>query len=401
MSKKKKVRVELRKNRTKPPRTNDLTHQFQEDAGVAGDAVSGERVRAKGDISRHRTVVVDEAGGGEMPSLKSADMLPGRVLRVHGLYSYVEAEDGRVFRCTVRRLLKSLTTDERNIVTTGDRVWMRPAGDRGQKSEIRGQKSEATGSIPPTPDLRPLTSEPEAVIERVEPRHGVLTRASRRREHVLVANVDQLVIVMSLVQPDLKPHLIDRYIATAVKGGLAPVLCLNKADLADPVDLQPMIGAYSQLGVPTVLTSAATGRGVDQLRELLVGRATVFSGQSGVGKSSLLNAVQPELGLRVKAVSEETQKGRHTTTTAELIRLNFGGWVVDTPGVRQLQLWDTRPEEVEGYFREFRPLVPLCGFPDCTHTHEQRCAVKDAVARRQVSERRYYSYLGLYNGVEE
>jgi ribosome biogenesis GTPase len=369
MSKKKKVRVELRKNRTKPPRANDLTGQFQTDADATGDAVGGERVRAKGDISRRRTVVEGEAA--------DADLLRGRVLRVHGLYSYVEVEDGRVFRCTVRRLLKSLATDERSIVTTGDLVGVRPSA------------ADAPGG------------EPEGVIESVEPRRGVLTRASRRREHVLVANVDQLVVVMSLVQPDLKPHLIDRYLAAAVKGELKPILCLNKADLTDPVELQPLIGAFSQLGIPTVLTSAATGRGVDRLRELLAGRATVFSGQSGVGKSSLLNAVQPGLGLRVKAVSEETNKGVHTTTTAELIRLEFGGWVVDTPGVRQLQLWDTRPEEVEGYFPEFRPLVPLCGFPDCTHTHEQRCAVKDAVQRKRVSERRYVSYLGLFRGVEE
>ena len=108
----------------------------------------------------------------------------------------------------------------------------------------------------------------------------------------------------------------------------------------------------------------------------------MFSGQSGVGKSSLLNAMQPELALAVKTVSEVNQKGRHTTTYAQLIKLDFGGWVVDTPGVRQLQLWDVRPEEVEGYFPEFRPFVPLCGFPDCTHTHEAGCAVKDAVARR-------------------
>jgi ribosome biogenesis GTPase / thiamine phosphate phosphatase len=114
-----------------------------------------------------------------------------------------------------------------------------------------------------------------------------------------------------------------------------------------------------------------------------------------------LNAVQPELGLRVKEVSEMTNKGRHTTTTAELIRLETGGWVVDTPGVRQLQLWDTRPEEVEGYFREFRPYVALCGFPDCTHTHEANCAVKDALARRLLSERRYHSYIGMFNGVAE
>jgi ribosome biogenesis GTPase len=256
-------------------------------------------------------------------------------------------------------------------------VWFRPAGAGNDESQ------------------------PEGLIERVEPRHGVLTRASRRREHVLVANVDQLVIVISLVEPDLKVHLIDRYVASALKGDLKPILCLNKIDLADPVELQPLVGAYAQIGVPTVLTSARTGVGIPRLRELLRDRATVFSGQSGVGKSSLLNAVQPGLGLRVKEVSEVTSKGRHTTTTAELIRLESGGWVVDTPGVRQLQLWDTRPEEVEGYFREFRPYVALCGFPDCTHTHEANCAVKDALARRLLSERRYHSYLGLFNGVAE
>lgn len=124
---------------------------------------------------------------------------------------------------------------------------------------------------------------------------------------------------------------------------------------------------------------------MDDLRDRLRGRQTVFSGQSGVGKSSLLNAIEPELGLRVREVSEVNQKGRHTTTTSDLIPLSFGGWVVDTPGVRQFALYDTRPEEVEGYFPEFRPFVSLCGFPDCTHTHEERCAVKRAVYRRQVN----------------
>jgi ribosome biogenesis GTPase len=247
----------------------------------------------------------------------------------------------------------------------------------------------------------PRSPDPEGVIEKVEPRHGVLTRASRRREHVLVANVDQLVIVISLVQPDLKVHLIDRYLAAAEKGGLKPILCLNKADLADPVPLQPILGAYSQMGIPAMLTSARTGVGIIRLRELLRGRSTVFSGQSGVGKSSLLNAIQPGLELSVKEVSDVNQKGRHTTTFASLIKLDFGGWVVDTPGVRQLALWDTRPEEVEGYFPEFRPFISLCSFPDCTHIHEAGCAVKDGVARKLLSERRYHSYLGMFNGSAE
>jgi ribosome biogenesis GTPase len=325
------------------------------------------------------------------------------VLRVHGLASIVESDDGRLFRCAVRRLLKSLASDERNVVATGDIVWVRPAGGVIGPQSLVSSPSEgehgaaAEAEEPMTNDQGPMTM-PEGMIERVEPRHGVLTRASRGREQVLVANVDQVAIVVSLVQPHLKPHLIDRYLAAAQQGGLAPLLLLNKADLADLVQLQPLVGAYAQLGIPVILTSAKSGLGIGRLRERLRGRATVFSGQSGVGKSSLLNAVQPGLDLAVKTVSEVNNKGRHTTTYAQLIKLESGGWVVDTPGVRQLQLWDTRPEEVEGYFPEFRPFVPLCSFPDCTHTHETGCAVKAGVARCLLSARRYHSYLGMFDG---
>jgi ribosome biogenesis GTPase len=402
---KKKVRVEMRKNRAKPPRGNDLTRDYQADAASTDESVSSERVRAKGDLSRYRTVVQDAAAD-EPGRLSTDDAIRGRVLRVHGLASVVEADDGRIFRCAVRRLLKTLATDERNVVTTGDVVWFRPAEQRGRhgegetRSEDEPDASEGEGAAPLTTHHSPLTTTPpaEGMIERVEPRHGELTRASRRREQVLVANVDQVAIVISLVQPTLKPHLIDRYMAAAEKGGLKPLLLLNKIDLADPAELQPLIGAYSQLGLPVLLTSARTGTGIDRLREQLRGRSTVFSGQSGVGKSSLLNAVQPGLGLSVRSVSEVNNKGRHTTTYAQLLKLDTGGWVVDTPGVRQLALWDVRPEEVEGYFRDFRPFVALCEFPDCTHTHETGCAVKGAVARNLLSPRRYHSYLGMFHG---
>jgi ribosome biogenesis GTPase len=374
MAKKKKIRVELRKNRSKPPRERQWTRGFQEHGFSEEATLGGERVRAKGELSRKRTIIREEAAtddgteSAEMPAVDISKCLPGRVLRVHGLLSVVELEDGRQLRCAVRRLLRTLVTDERNIVTTGDRVWVRPStGDEG-------------------------------MIESVEPRHGLLTRASRGREHVIVANVDQVVIVVSLVEPDLKPHLIDRYLVSAEQGGIAPIVCLNKADLVEPAPYQPLIGYYSQLGIPALLTSATTGLGIARLREWLRGRQTVFSGQSGVGKSSLLNAIQPELGLRVREVSETTQKGRHTTTTAELIKLDFGGWVVDTPGIRQFQLWDMLPEEIEGFFPEMRPFVALCAYPDCTHTHEDRCAVKRAVERWQISPRRYESYVGLFHG---
>jgi ribosome biogenesis GTPase len=377
MAKKKKIRVDLRKNRSKPPRERQWTRDFR-DHGFAEDAtVGGERVRAKGDLSRRRTIIQEDTAAGqgqapaEMPAADATVCLPGRVLRVHRLVSVVETDDGRQFRCATRQLLRSLAIDDRNIVTTGDRVWIRPAqGDEG-------------------------------FIERIEPRHGVLTRASKNRQQVLVANVDQVVIVVSLVEPELKPHLIDRYLVSAEQGGIAPVICLNKADLVQPSPYQPLIGLYSQLGIPTLLTSATSGLGIDRLRALLRDRQTVFAGQSGVGKSSLLNAVQPGLGLRVREVSEVNQKGKHTTVTAEMIRLDLGGWVFDTPGIRQFELWDLIPEEVEGFFPEFRPFVPLCAYPDCSHTHEDRCAIKRAVERRLISASRYTSYLGMYHGLEE
>jgi ribosome biogenesis GTPase len=371
MARKKKIRVDLRKNRSKPARRGDITREFHKDNLGEDQQVGQERVRAKGELSRKRTIVAEDGDGvetGTMPAVDIGECRPGRVLCVHPLLSDVELDDGRLLRCTVRQLLRSLATDQRNIIASGDRVWVRPSGTE------------------------------EGVIERVEPRHGVLARGSRGKEHIIVANVDQVVIVVSLVDPALKPHLIDRYICCAEQGGIRPIICLNKADLADPVALQPIIGRYSQLGIRTTLTSAVTGQGIARLRGWLHDRETVFAGQSGVGKSSLLNAIEPGLGLRVREVSEGTRKGRHTTTTVQLIRLSFGGWVVDTPGIRQFQLWNILPEEIEGLFAEMRPLVALCAFPDCTHTHEDRCAVKRAVERRQISGSRYETYLGMFHG---
>jgi len=176
------------------------------------------------------------------------------------------------------------------------------------------------------------------------------------------------------------------------------VICINKVDLVEPIDLQPLMGVYGQLGYDVMLVSATRGDGVNRIRQLVAGRRSVVVGQSGVGKSSILNSIEPGLQLKVSAVSEETEKGRHTTTAAKLIPLDLGGYIVDTPGIRQFQLWDVIPEEVSGFFPEIRPYVSSCQFGDCSHVHESPCAVKDAVADGRIDARRYESYCQIFSG---
>lgn len=371
MAKKRKIRADFRKNRAMRARRGNWTRDFQQHGFEDEAPPLNERVSGKGELSRRRTVVGVRSDNQEQPGLDvrlEVDLqrcCPGRVLAVKGLISHVADAQGEVFRCATRRLLKTLATDQRHVVVAGDRVMFRPAENTQPK---------------------------EGIIERIEPRKGSICRASRGRQHIIVTNVDQLLIITSAAEPRLKPSLIDRLIVAAEKGGVRPVICINKTDLADPAILQPLVGAYSQMGYQVLLLSARTGFGVERLQRVLAEKESVVAGQSGVGKSSLLNAVDPGLKLRVEAVSVETEKGRHTTTTAQLLPLAFGGWVVDTPGIRQFQLWDVTVEEVPAFFRDIRPYVSFCRFPDCTHTHEQDCAVKDAVADGRVDERRYESY---------
>jgi ribosome biogenesis GTPase len=201
--------------------------------------------------------------------------------------------------------------------------------------------------------------------------------------------------VGSAARPDLKPALLDRLVVAAEAAGIRPLVCINKVDLVDAATLVPIAGVYARMGYPVILASAATGGGIDRLAAELPGRVTAFVGQSGVGKSSLLNALDPALSLPVAEVSRENEKGRHTTTTARLLRHRLGGWFVDTPGVRQFALWRMVPAEAPAAFRDLRPLANLCRYPDCTHAHETDCAVKDAVADGLLDTRRWESCRGL------
>ena len=365
--KKRKIRTEFRKNREVRVRRGDLTKDFQDHGFEQDDSAQTERVSGKGSLSRKRTVVGEqldgEAGLSVLPEVDESTCLRGTVLSDGGLHSPVQSDDtGEVYQCATRRLLKTLSTDQRHVLAAGDRVLFRPASNL------------------------------EGIIERIEPRHGVLCRTSRGRQHVMVANIDLMLIVSSAAEPGLKPHLIDRLLVTSEKFGIRPVICLNKIDLIDAADLQPLIGVYAQMGYETLPLSATDRIGTDRLRQMVVGARSVVVGQSGVGKSSLLNAVEPGLDLRVSHVSSDSEKGRHTTTASRLIPLDSGGYIVDTPGIRQFQLWDVIPEEVVGFCRDLRPYVSHCRFPDCTHTHEADCAIKDAVADGRLDVRRYESY---------
>jgi ribosome biogenesis GTPase len=212
---------------------------------------------------------------------------------------------------------------------------------------------------------------------------------------VIASNIDQIMVVTSAAEPSIKPNLIDRILATAEQNGIEAGICINKCDLIAPEKLQPLIGSYAQMGYRVFMLSAAEGWGIESLNGWIANKSSAVIGQSGVGKSSLLNCLIPGLDQRVQAVSNENQKGKHTTTTAEWFRIDAQTSIIDTPGVRQFQLWDIVPAELTGLFRDLRPFASHCRYPDCSHHHEDTCAVKDAVADGRLDPRRYDSYLQI------
>ncbi len=242
-------------------------------------------------------------------------------------------------------------------------------------------------------------------IVEVLPRANTLARrgavpmpSAYAREQVIVANVDQVVPVMAAAHPAPKWNLLDRYLTLAASLSLPALVCVTKADLVPPDDpeFDEALAEYGRLGYPVALTSAVTSAGLDALREALRGRVSVLLGKSGVGKTSLLNALEPGLGLRVAEVSRATGKGRHATTQTQLFPLAGGGALVDTPGSREFGLWDIDPDELALYFPEMRPWVGTCRFGlDCRHAEEPGCAIRRAVMAGQISPRRYQSYLRL------
>ena len=277
--------------------------------------------------------------------------------------------------CAVRGSLSASETGYTNVVAVGDEVLV---------------------SLDPSGD---------GIIEHVLPRRTVLARPdvfNPDLSQIIVSNVDQVLIVSSWEEPTLWLELLDRYLIAAEEGKLTPLICLNKVDLAESVrECRQEMAVYQKLGYTVLLTSIVTGRGIKELRQHLVGKQTVLAGRSGVGKSSLLMAVQPDLELRVAEVSDYTGEGRHTTTQVSLLKLNGGGYVVDTPGIRELGLVTVHRHELVLYFPEIAAFVGQCRFNDCSHTQEPGCAVVEAVEAGKIAWSRYASYLAIYEDLPE
>lgn len=317
--------------------------------------------------------------------LSKQEWLEGRVLSIMPQGIIVDCQ-GKKISCVLKGLLKKDRTHAKNLVAVGDLV------------------------------LFEEMSEGEGIIGHIKPRRTILSRAdnlSRRKEQLIAVNIDQVIITVSVVYPPLKCPIIDRYIIATRKGGMEPLIVLNKIDLLDKEEsydpdflereqmlYEEAIRAYAAAGIPLISISTVTGAGIDTLKDAMRDKISVFSGPSGVGKSSLINRVAG-LELRIGDIVEKTKKGAHTTSTTNLIPLEFGGWCVDTPGIKSFGVWDLKLEEVEGYFPEIHAFGLHCKFANCTHTHEDHCAVQQALEEEKLSPLRYESYQALKYSVGE
>ncbi|NJN17800.1 MAG: ribosome small subunit-dependent GTPase A [Oscillochloris sp.] len=309
------------------------------------------------------------------PTATVGDRLNGVILRAQSGFFWVQTDAG-MFECRLRGKLKRerQTTD---LAVIGDEV------------EIS------------------VVSPNEGAVEAVLPRRSKLARRAAGskgafKEDVMVANVDQVLLVFACAQPAFSPRMLDRYLVICEYSDLEVVIVATKVDLVAAEQAEALFSVYTSIGYPVIYASTQTGQGIEDVRRALADKISVVTGKSGVGKSSLLNMVRPGLNLVTGAVSELLSKGRHTTTVAELLPLDLsgGGYVADTPGIREIGLWNLAPEALDWCYREFRPYLDECYFAGCTHVHEPNCAVQAAVKAGTIDERRYDSYVKLRAGDE-
>jgi len=336
------------------------------------DIARDEPIEPRGERERRRKVlaaITDQLTEEATPvDASSVDWDRGVVVGISSGLCEVTSR-GKALMCSVRGSLTAYDSGYTNVVAVGDEVLF---------SRVDSQRG---------------------VIERVQARRTCLSRPDVFYPHlrqVIVANVDQILIVSSLRDPAVWFELIDRYLIAAIYHELRPIICLNKVDLAPGKDeCRRLMELYLALGHEVLLTSVLTGQGLPELCSILQDKGTVLAGLSGVGKSSLLNSVQPGLQLKTGVTSARHHEGRHTTVQVSLLPLAMGGYVVDTPGIREFGLWDVPQNEVAAYFPEIAKHARNCRFPGCSHIHEPGCAVKAAIERGEIAASRYGSYVKI------
>jgi ribosome biogenesis GTPase len=300
------------------------------------------------------------------------------VVRAYGRFFWVQTSLGQL-QCALRESIRAQADSKLSPVVVGDEVDVELVTDIASPEDLEKRK-------------------PHGVIAYLHPRHSKFSRPKRgleEMEQIVAANIDQMLIVSSVARPQFKMGLIDRFLIAAHQGSLKPFIILNKVDLEHELDLEHLKQIYGSIEIQLITTSVTAGTGLDSLVDILKDKHSVVLGQSGVGKSSLLNAVDPGLNIKVGEISEYSQKGTHTTSSVEMYPLSFGGYVVDTPGLKYLGLWDIDAEDIRYLYPEINEYAQNCKFRDCMHKTEPGCAVKEALEKNEIFPERYESYLKI------
>ncbi len=298
----------------------------------------------------------------------------GVVVKSTGSWYQVKTHDGYYVQCRIKGKFRLDGIKHTNPIAVGDVV----------DYEIESNNEQNTG-----------------IINKIHDRKNYIIRKSSnlsKQTHIIASNVDQALLVASLVQPQTSLGFIDRFIMTAEAYHIPTILIFNKADLyEDSLQdiLEETMSIYKNIGYQCFETSALTGKNTDKLKSVLKDKTTLVAGHSGVGKSSILNSISPGLNLKTGDISNFSQKGTHTTTFAEMFELSFGGNIIDTPGIKEFGIVDFNESEISHYFKEMRPFITQCRFNNCKHLNEPGCAVKEAVGNGEIAQERFESYINI------